>query len=491
MNARQPVLRTLTLVATLALSACAVGPSFRAPKPAVTAQWSAPLPHDGQPAELTAWWQQLNDPLLTELITTAERTSPTLDAALARVREARALAWQSGARLLPEVTANAQGTRSRGIFGFQEGAPLTGISETARGTFDARWELDLFGGSRRVLEAARARSRARDADWHAARVSLAAEVASTYAGLRTCEARVQMQQSALDSRRNTRDLTALKVKAGLAPAADEARGDAVAAETAAALAGQRAECARTRNALTYLTGIDGDLLRSKLAGATPAAGETPQVVATATRVDLVPADALRQRPDVAAAEAEWAAATAEIGVSVAELLPSVTLSGSLGRERTELGGTKFTISPWSFGPALSLPVFDAGNRIAGWRAAKARADGAGAAYRDTVRAAVREVEDALVTLDAAVSRADDADRAAKGYARAFTAAEARYQRGLGSLLELEDLRRASLQADDTRLAVANERTAAWIALYKALGGGWTREAPSAVAAAAQIKEAKE
>jgi hypothetical protein len=188
----------VALVATLA-AGCAVGPKFRNPGPVVPAAWQSPLPHEGQPAQLVGWWKQLNDPLLTELVATAEANNPSLDSALARMKEARANSWLEFANLSPSGTANAEIKRSRSLVGFDNTGPITGVSKFKDRSLDAAWEIDLFGGQRRALEAARRRAFAAESQWHDARTTLAAEVANTYTGLRACEARLQLQQAAAAS----------------------------------------------------------------------------------------------------------------------------------------------------------------------------------------------------------------------------------------------------------------------------------------------------
>lgn len=447
---------------------CAVGPKFRNPGPAVPAAWQSPLPHEGQPAQLVDWWQQLNDPLLTELVATANANNPSLDTALARMKEARANSWLEFANLVPGGTANAEVKRSRGIVGFDSTGPITGVSKFKDRSLDAQWEIDLFGGQRRALEAARRRAFAAESQWHDARTSLAAEVANTYTGLRACEARLQLQQAAVASREGTATLVARKATAGLAASAEAAQAAAAAADNRAGAKAIEASCRRARNALVFLTGLEGDVLAAKLA---PGRGTTAVPVPTA--VSVLPAVLVRQRPDVAAAEAEWAAAVADYGFGIGELLPSVTLIGSVGRSNTSVFGQSFSVDQWRFGPNVSMPALSFGKAAAGLRVLRTRIDAARGRYETQVRTAIREVEDALVTLDSATARDADAATAAAGWSTALQAMEARHRAGLASTLELEEVRRLQLQAADAHIALAQERTTAWVALYKALGGGWS------------------
>jgi NodT family efflux transporter outer membrane factor (OMF) lipoprotein len=194
----------------------------------------------------------------------------------------------------------------------------------------------------------------------------------------------------------------------------------------------------------------------------------------------VPAQVLSQRPDVSSAECAVAGASADIGVAVASRLPSLTLAGSIGINAFRISGQSLTTKSWSFGPSVSLPVFDGGAGAARVETARARYDQALAGYRAKVRQAVQEVEDALVRLDAADRRLDAATVADAQYAKVLEAASARYRLGAGSLLQLEDVRRTTLSASQSLAAVQLERAQAWVALYKAVGGGWRDDAGVAI-----------
>jgi multidrug efflux system outer membrane protein len=452
----------LVPITTLLLAACTVGPDFVRPDPRVPARWSAPLPHGGESVALREWWRQFDDPKLDAMIAAAEADSPTLDLAVARMSEARANAGVSEAALAPTLTGNASATRARTAFG-----PQVFQSNVFKAGFDAGWELDLFGGNRRALEAARARQKAAGVDWHDARVSLAGDVADAYVGLRACEAGRSVQERNLASRVQTRDLTALKAAAGFTPKAEADRAEGAVAEATSAVAGKRGECSQHVNALAKLTGWPRDRVVEHLAGAT---GVVP--VPREVTVEAVPARAVTQRPDVASAELAVAAASAEIGVAEADRYPSVSLTGAIALNRISLGQGATRPTTWSIGPSVSLPIFDAGRRKAAAAAARARHEQAMATWREKVRVAVREVEDALVRLDTAAARAADAQRALDRYESYAATTDMRYRGGLASLLELEDARRLALQASEAELGVRRERVAAWIALYKALGGGW-------------------
>jgi multidrug efflux system outer membrane protein len=187
----------------------------------------------------------------------------------------------------------------------------------------------------------------------------------------------------------------------------------------------------------------------------------------------VPAQALTQRPDVFAAERDLVVARAQVGSAQAQRYPRLTLNGAIGRAGLRSGGVTSSLDTWSFGPfALSVPLLDGGQGAANVELAKANYAQAVNAYQSKVRQAVREVEEALVTLESTQARQVDVAVSAKGYADALAGTQARYGQGLASLVELEDVRRVALAAQSGQIALQLERQRAWVALYRALGGGW-------------------
>jgi outer membrane protein TolC len=195
-------------------------------------------------------------------------------------------------------------------------------------------------------------------------------------------------------------------------------------------------------------------------------------------VSNVAAQVLRQRPDVSIAEWNLAAASADIGASKAALYPSLTLTGAVANNLVYMSGQSATVPTWSFGPSISLPIFSGGRGSAGVKAAQARYDYALASYQKTVRAAVQEVEDALVRLNVANARAHESDKSQKKFQQLFQATDARFNVGLSNRIALEEARRSWLQSQDSAVALDRETVSAWIALYKALGGGWEEPASS-------------
>lgn len=459
---RRPLMASLA-VATL-LVACASAPSAPESTRAAAApeRWEAPLPHQGQTGDLTRWWEQFDDPALAQLIAAAQRVNPSLASAQARVAQARATRIAAGAALLPALNATASALRGRQDF-------ITPVGSTALAGLQASWEIDLFGAGQAGRHAAQARLEGAQAGWHEARVSVAADTATSYVALRACEALAEQTQTDAASRAETARLTKLTAKAGFQSPANEALARASAAQAAAQLTAQRAQCDIDVKALVALTDIDEPSLRAQLA---PRHATLPQPAELS--VTAVPGEVLGQRPDLYAAARDLEAASADVSQARAQRLPRVSLNGSISAARFQTGTTAIDGTLWSIGPlSVSLPLFDAGARAANVDAARARYDEASAAYRGTLRNAVREVEEALVQLDSTASRHEDARIAAEGFRDSYRATDARFRGGLASLFELEDARRSAAQADSQLIELRRERVAAWITLYRALGGGWT------------------
>ncbi len=449
------------LVLPLWLGACAVQRPPAAVSALLPAQWQAPLPHGGQAAHLARWWEQWNDPLLGELIAAAQEVSPTLASARSRLAQARAAQGTAESGLAPRVDATL------GVSRGNNPAPLP-LATRAQGGLQAAWELDLFGAQRASVQASQARVTGAEAGWHEARVSVAAETASAYLGLRACAQQLAVAEGDAASRAQTARLTDLSAGAGFTAPATAALARASAAEASARLRQQRAQCEVERKTLVALAGFEEATLSQRLA-----APWQPAMPDTLFTVAALPAQVLAQRPDVRQAELAVAAASADVGAARADRYPRLSLAGTVVAGTVRTGGVSTDVQTWAIGPlALTLPVFDGGRRSANVQAAQARYDEAVSLYRAQVRRAVSEVEQALVTLDSARARVGDARTAAEGFRASFTATEARHRAGLASLVELEDARRLQLAAETALVNLQRELHNAWIGLYRAAGGGW-------------------
>jgi NodT family efflux transporter outer membrane factor (OMF) lipoprotein len=461
-------------LAVAALSACASVPAAPDSTVLVAPAWQAPLPHGGRLAELDQWWSQFDDPLLAYLVVAAEAVSPSIASAGARIAEARASRTGADAALLPRLDATASASRGRPDL-------VLPLATTSNAGLQASWELDVFGGNRAARDAAEARLGGAEATWHDARVIVAAETATQYIGLRACEARLAETRLDASSRAETARLTGLSMESGFESRASAALTRASAAQGLFLVKQQAEQCDLAVKGLVALTGIAEPELRASLVGAE---ARLPEPAALA--VPSVPAAALAQRPDVFARARAVIAASADIDQARAAQWPRITIGGSIGAARFDAGAGSLSGTTWSIGPvAVSLPLFDAGARRANVVAARARYDEATSGYGATLRGAIRDVEDALVTLKGTADRSTDAQVAADNFEVSFRAAEARYKSGFGTLFELEDARRSALVAQITLIDLRRERVAAWIALYRALGGGWTEPDDARTASTSQ------
>ena len=339
----------------------------------------------------------------------------------------------------------------------------------------------MFGKNAAKRDAAQERLMASQAQWHDARVVVAAEVASQYYSLRSCQKQLAITSLDATSRAETSRLTGLTTGAGFSAPAVAALARASAAEGASRLSQQRAQCAVIVKALVALTALDEPLLVQKLARSLQDApdGQPQQAIA---HVANVPAQALAQRPDVFSAAREVSAASFDVGSAAAARLPRLSLAGNIGTGRSRISGMSQGFDTWSFGPlSLSLPLLDGGVSQGNLDIANARYEEATGKYKSVVRLAVREVEEALVNLQSTAERASNTGIAADDYRASFDGTQARYKAGLASLVELEESRRTLLAAQGAVIALQLERRNAWIALYRALGGGWQIQTNAAAA----------
>ncbi len=444
-----------------AAGAAAAQPAV-APAP-LPPQWQTGLPHGGRLADLTAWWQQFDDPALPALVAAAQAASPDLASAAARIAQAEAVRTAAAGRVAgPQVQGQLAGSRGR------QAADMPPATSASAG-LQASWELDLFGGLRAARQASEARLGGAQADWHAARVSLAAEVADQLLALRACEQLAQVAGDEARSRAESARLSAIVQRAGFESPANAALAQATAAQAALAASARQVQCDQQLQGLQALTALAPDELRQQLA---PHSARLPQPAQLA--VVAVPAQALAQRPDLRSSALALEAAAADVDERRAAQRPRVALSGNLGLGLARSAGVSSNGSVWSIGPLeVTLPLIDGGARQASTAAARVAYDAARVAYQAQLRNALREVEDALLRLRDGDRRRADAQAAVAGFAQALMATEQRQRAGLASRLELEDARRNLLQARLQQTDTDREQVAAWIALYRALGGGWT------------------
>lgn len=478
----KPLFRFTSIAAAcLLLSSCAYFDRLNAKyKPQKTinetkiaANWQGTLPHDGKLENLQQFWAQLHDPLLVEMISAAQEVAPSIASAKARIFEAKVNTVRANAARLPNITGGMTWSRTLQKGGTGTGSFSGGAFSTTRVGLDASWEPDIFGTNTILLDSAQVQEKASKANWHEARVSVAAEVSNAYFNQRFCQLQANVQQADVASRAETARLTKISSDAGFSSPYSSSLADAGLADAQQQLTGRQAECDLAVKALVAMTQMDEPTLRQELTdnAFTLAQDQADDVFSIAE----IPAKVIAQRPDIYNAEAALIDAAANIRDKQTALLPKVIIDGSLGY--THISGSRtFNNSGAAFpiGPiSISLPIFDGGVNRADIKSAKVHYEEAAANYRSKVQYAVKEVEDSLVNLHSTASRRKDLLTAIAGYKAALTATEAKVKAGFANLIELEEMRRTTLLAETTHLEVSKDRLLAWVALYRAAGGGWT------------------
>ncbi|MFM1907845.1 MAG: hypothetical protein RLZZ591_1522 [Pseudomonadota bacterium] len=473
------LLKLLFLLVPLAgLSACSVFPGWVASAPAQTqptsgvvvpSAWSvtkpaaaAPEPVPVPPSLSATWWQGFGDAQLTALIQQALQANTSVRSAQAALLQSRALRDVKSAALGPSVNATGSAQRSQ--------SANTSASNSFQAGFDASWEPDVFGARRSADVAAQADALAAQDSLAAVRVSLAAEVAVTYLDLRAQQARLGIAQGNLAAQLETLQLTRWRVQAGLASSLDQEQGVAASEQTAAQVPALQSSVAQSLHALAVLTG--------QVPGALGAAIEVPQAVPLppAAWALSLPADTLRQRPDVRAAEQRISAALARVQQAGADRLPSFRISGSLGLRALSLGAlTGSGAALGSLLASVSLPVLDGGAAQAQLRVQEAALLQARVAYEAAVLTALKDVEDALVSLQGNRDRLTRLQAAASAAANADLLARHRFDSGLIDYRVVLDAQRTLLSTQDSLESTRAALSADHVRLYKALGGGWTPE----------------
>jgi len=411
--------------------------------------------------DLAGWWVRFGDPALAPLIEQALSVGTDVEAARARLRQARAQRSLAEAGLAPlaDGSGSAQG-------GWTDNGNR---SEQYRVGLDASWEADLWGAGAAGVQAARAGEQASALSLAQTRVAVAAEVALSLLQLRGTQAREAIARRNLDSQQQTLQITRWRQEAGLVTQLDVEQARTAVEQTRAALPVLHASATQTMNALAVLTGRAPGALHADLAAHDDAA----LPAAPADLVLAIPAEVLRQRPDVQAAERQWAAASARVEQADAARLPSLQIGGSIGLNALSLGALGSGAGVASLLASVNLPVFDAGRLQAQVRQQEAARDEAAAAYRSTVLAALQEVEDALVSITTAREQLAAQQAAATAARSAATLADLRYRSGLVDFQNVLQTQRTLLQADDGLAATTTALATDHVRLYKALGGGWS------------------
>ena len=477
-------MRRSTAITALLLAGCTVGPNYQRPVTAVPptfAEKTAPAANTD--AYLASWWVSFGDPELDKLVSRAIANNLDVETAAARIREARALEIVAGAAALPQVNAQGSASRQRisenaipvppgsGAGSGGGGAPgafgLPGSEfSTFRVGFDASWEIDLFGKTRRSIEAAGARTGTAIWNLRDVQVSVAAEVTDSYLSLRTAQQRAATAETEVARQQRSLRLVEARARGGLVTGQDLAEQQSQLATAQAAISPLKAQAETQVHALGVLTGDAPEVLVAELSPSS--AMPSPPTVPAG-----LPSDLLRRRPDIRAAEQDLHAATADIGVATADLYPRFSLSALPALVSTTLakllewGSRSYTASA-----NIDWPIFNGGRTRANIKVANARQEQALIAYRKSILTALRDVEDALSNVDNDGRQIASLDAARGTAVRAEDIARTRYRGGLVTYSDVLQAQASRISLDTQLIQARGALNHDTVALFKALGGGW-------------------
>jgi NodT family efflux transporter outer membrane factor (OMF) lipoprotein len=461
--------RGAAILAIALFGGCAVGPDYERPDAEVPqaykedGAWKQAQPQDE--ASRGRWWEIFKDPQLDALLEQVEISNQNVLASEAQFRRARSLLAASRAGYFPTVTANASIIHSRSPTGLVGGTTAGRVITNRSASLDAAWELDLWGRVRRTVESNEASAQASAADLAAARLSAQAALASNYFLLRVLDAQKQILDDNVAALQRSLDLTKNRYAAGVAGKVDLVQAETQLKSTLADAIDTGVQRAQLEHAIAILIG------KPPAAFSLP---PSPLAVTMPAIPPAMPSALLERRPDIAAAERTVAAANAQIGVAKAAYFPALSLSGSNGSRAAD-ASQWFTVPSrfWSIGPALSLPLFDAGLRRAQTDQAIAAYDATVAEYRQAVLAGFQEVEDNLAALRILEEEAKVQEDAVRAARESVILTTNQYKAGTVSFLNVAVVQASQLNNERAAMVVLGRRLVAAVTLVKALGGGWS------------------
>lgn len=449
---------------TSALAGCVVvGPDFNRPRIALPAHWGMKYSaKQSRPAQLYRWWTRLNDPILDSLIATAVRNNLNVATAKAEIRQARANFLETRGALFPSLTGNGEATNNK-----MTSAGGGSTFNQYEAGFDSSWELDLFGENRRNTEAAWYGVNAANEELCSTLLTLIGDVASNYVEARGYQALAALARQTAVSQRATAVLTRKKFEAGTSSAIDTAKASAEADTTEADIPGYETSYMQAVHRIGILLGKEPDAVVRLMS--------RPRVIPR-PRLPIpkgVPANILMARPDVRAAEWQYAQYTAKIGAAEAARYPSISLIGDVATSGTKVNDLfKASSISWTLGPTLTVPIFNGGSLKAAVAAAKAARDQYYLAFRSTVLNALEDVENASVGLTQEQIKLRKLHAAVSSYQEANRLALSLYRNGSYSFLDVLDAQRSLYAAQEALIQSRVDLATYYIALNKALGGGW-------------------
>lgn len=465
---------TSFVISTLLLAGCAVGPNYKRPQVAVPSQWTVAAARGtaATPIEKDDWWTSFQDPELNSLVERSAKQNLDLKLALERVQEARAARGVARSGYFPSIGGAASATRNRQRIivpaGPQKSAVIVPVEyNNFQGGFAALWELDVFGGIRRSVQAATADVTAAEENRRDVLIILLGDVGRVYAQLRGFQRRLEIANKNIKTQQETLDLTSARAKAGLANELDVSRAAAQLESTKAVVPTLLSGIDVSIHRLSVLFGEEPGALRSELEKTNPIPSAGPEV-------DVgLPSDLLKRRPDIRRSEAQLAAATARIGEAKADLFPRFVLTGTAGRQAAQLhdltlGAGNF----FSVGPGITLPLFTGGRVRSNIAVQTSRQREAVIGYQSTVLNALEEVENALVSYSQEQERRDRLNDAVAHSQLAVDLATEQYKAGLVDFLSVLDAQRDLYANEDQLVQSQTTVTTNLVGLYRALGGGW-------------------
>jgi NodT family efflux transporter outer membrane factor (OMF) lipoprotein len=462
---------------SIALAGCAVGPNYVAPKNALAPFHNATLVGPSQNAPtLDQWWTGFNDPMLVTVVQRALAQNLDLNAAIARVHQARAVSAAAGAALLPTVDLDASATRTHQSLNSPDGALLSEEPGYTR-NFDeytvgpsASWELDLFGGLRRGRSAARDEFQAAEADQAGTRISVAADAADAYLQIRSYQARLAVAQNQIDTDQHLLNLVHDRYNAGAATGREIAQAEALLTQAQASIPPLRVGLEQQLNRLDVLMGAQPGTYARDL----DVVQDIPAVPAIPD--DRTPTDMLRRRPDIIAAERRLAASNERIGVAISDYYPKISLTSALSFDSLSTGNLISSASRQSaVGGALRWRLFDFGKVKAEVAQAKGENAEALATYQNTVLHAAEDVENALILFSQTQVQEQKLKEQVDALTRARDLSEQAYKAGSITLTDVLDADRELLVARDQPDASRADAARSAVGVYRAFGGGWSVE----------------
>ena len=477
------------LLGLLLWTGCAVGPNYQRPQIPVSESWAETSDTlMAAPVDMVQWWTVFGDPLLDGVVDQALRSNKSLQLAEARILQARAQRMVAASTGLPMLNATGSYTRlkrSSNAFSFTTGGVGGTPGTTGPGAFgfsgdlfqaglDASWEIDVFGGVRRAVEAANANIGAAQEDFRDTLVTLLGEVATNYFQLRGNQRRIAVAIENIDIQRKTVELARGRFEAGLGSRLEVAQARALLATTESQIPPLETTVKQSIHQLGVLLGSEPRALLPELSPSGRLPPEPPNVPVG------LPSDLLRRRPDIRRAERQLAAATAEIGVAVADLFPKLSLTGTFGYQSTKTSnlfssGSQF----WNAGPGLSLPLFHGGQIRGNIQVRTALQKQALATYENTVLTALQDVENSITAYAEAQAARASLARAVSANQEATQIAQELYEKGLTDFLNVLQSEGSLYQAQDRLIQNDQQALTSLVALFKALGGGWETVAPEA------------